>query len=145
MESCDAMKPLLMGMMDGELTAEQAAEVTRHLNRCRHCREEFDSLRQACDPLHDLAFEELDDALAERLWKAPFSRFTRNASLVLILVSWLALLAVAVIEMARDPSVDTIAKLAVLGLILGLVVLFANVLVQRLHTARNDPYKEVEQ
>ncbi|MBN2449183.1 MAG: zf-HC2 domain-containing protein [Lentisphaeria bacterium] len=144
MNDCESMKPLLMGMMDGELTPEQASAVTRHLDRCEACRREFEELRAACDPLRELVFREPDRERLARLWRTPFSRFTYHAGLLLVLVGWLVLVGYAAVAIAGDNKAELPVKLALAGIVVGFVILFANVLVQRLATWRQDPYKEVE-
>lgn len=144
MDTCDATKPLLMGLLDGELTAEQLAEVSRHLNRCEACRTEYEELKRDCDPLRGLSFEEPDRQQLERFWKAPGSRFARRAGQFLVLLGCLVLVVFAAVEIARDRAADLPLKLGLSGIAVGMLILFLNVLLQRLCTWRQDPYREVE-
>jgi len=144
MTDCETIQPLLMGLMDGELTPEQLSAVNRHLIRCEACRREYEDLRAACDPLRGLAFEEPDQKRLVRLWKAPYSRLTRIAGLTMVVLGWLVLLGFVAVEVATDRSAGLPLKLGLAGVVMGVVILFLNVLVQRLATWRQDPYKEVE-
>lgn len=144
MNDCESMKPLLMGFMDGELTPEQLADVNRHLTRCSNCRRELEDLRETCDPLRQVTFSEPTDEQLERLWRAPFSRLVRRTGLAMVLAGWLVLLGYAAVEIARDRSAELPLKLALTGIAVGFLILFAHVLTERLITHRCDPYKEIE-
>ena len=144
MNDCDTIKPLLMGLMDGELTPDQLSAVNRHLLRCDACRREYDELRTACDPLRGLSFEAPDRRRLERLWRAPYSRLARNAGLAMVLAGWLTLMGFAAISIATDRTAALAVKLGLAGIGLGLGILLLHVLIDRLATWRRDPYKEVE-
>jgi anti-sigma factor RsiW len=130
--------------MDGELTTEQLADVNRHLNRCSVCRQEVEDLREACDPLRRVTFSEPTDEQLERLWRTPFSRLARRTGLAMVLVGWLVLLGYAAVEIARDRAAELPLKLALAGIVVGFLILFVQVLAERLIAHRHDPYKEVE-
>ena len=144
MDPCESFKPLLMGLLDGELTTEQLSEVNQHLNRCAACRHELEDLRSACDPLRHLSFIEPGEAQLERLWRSPFSRFTRWAGLGLVLLGILTLIGVVAVEVARDRSAGLPLKLGLAGIAVGFAVLLLSALRDRLVTLRHDPYREVE-
>lgn len=144
MHDCETIKPLLMGLMDGELTPDQVNAVNRHLLRCEACRREYDDLRAACDPLRGLTFAEPDRQCLERLWRAPYSRLARNAGLIMVLAGWLTLLGFAAVGIATDRTAALTVKLGLAGIVLGFAILLLNVLIDRLATWRRDPYKEVE-
>lgn len=144
MNDCEHIKPLLMGLMDGELTPDQISDVNRHLNRCRACREELEDLRQACDPLRELSYREPGRDIEARLWKTPFSRFSRYAGLLMVLCGWLTLMVWLTVAIAADRTTELPVKLGLAGILIGALILFGNVLLHRLGTWRQDPYNEVE-
>lgn len=144
MSPCEQVKLLLMGLMDGELTAEQSVEVNDHLIRCEACRREYEDLREACDPLRRVSFREPGDEQLARLWRAPFSRLVRGTGLAMVIVGWLVLLAYAAVEIARDRTADLPVKLALAGLGVGFLILFGAVLTERLVVRKHDPYKEIQ-
>ncbi len=144
MDDCETLKPLLMGLMDGELTPDQITEVNRHLNRCRSCRQEYDELAKACDPLRELTFEEPGQEQLERLWNRPFSRLTRNTGLIMVALGWLVLMGYVALEVARDRSAEMPVKVGLAAMAVGLVILFLNVLSRRIADWKHDPYKEVD-
>jgi anti-sigma factor RsiW len=54
---CDRVKGLLAAYLDSELSAEERAEVDKHLSSCRDCRRELESMRRAQDAVRSLLKE----------------------------------------------------------------------------------------
>ena len=48
---CDAMRPLLSGLLYGDLPAEQRVQVEAHVASCASCRQALDSMRKAASAL----------------------------------------------------------------------------------------------
>ena len=46
-------------------------------------------------------------------------------------------------EIIKDPTVDIILKVGLVGLIAGLAILFVSVLRERLYLRKKDPYKDI--
>jgi anti-sigma factor RsiW len=81
MPDCTEYRVLMMGLMDNELTPEETADVNQHLIRCEACRREYDELSRSYSKLEAVSFSGPSDDELDRVWKSPFSRFTRNAGL----------------------------------------------------------------
>ena len=50
-EGCEALAPLLMGLLDGELPLAERLEVLRHLRACPACRTRLEQMRGTRDLL----------------------------------------------------------------------------------------------
>jgi len=144
MKDCETYRPLLMGLLDGELDPATAAETNRHLIHCAACREEYETLRVSCQALERASFREPTDEALTALWRSPYSRAARMASWVLALGGWLALVLFGLVEFLRDGKVDLWPKLAIAAMVLGSLSLLALVVRERLHTYKSDPYNEVD-
>ena len=144
MDTCERFKPLLMGLMDNELNQEELAEVNTHLQRCRACREEYDSLVEACAGLKGVSFREPGDEALRELWRSPFSRTTRVGGLVLLIGGYALLAGFGLFSLFTSGTEELVPKLAVAAMTVGVAVLFGSVLRERLKTWKTDPYKEVE-
>ncbi|MCK5145418.1 zf-HC2 domain-containing protein [bacterium] len=144
MSDCKKYKTLLIGLMDGELSPEEIHDVNKHLVKCELCRNEYDALSSAGMEIEKVTFAEPSEAELNRLWKAPYSRWTKNSGLLMILIGWLTLIVYAVVEALRDSQEPLFSRLAVAAVIIGFLVLLVNVLRERIITYKNDPYKEVE-
>lgn len=142
---CEEYKGLLMGLMDGELSAEEIADVNSHLIKCSNCRDEYDELQTSSNKLKGINFLEPQDKDLNNLWKAPYSRTTRNISIFLILSGWLSLVLYAIYQFFFIKSNEAVfPKIAFAGIIIGALILLISVIRERLKTYKTDPYKEVQ-
>ena len=144
MKNCDEFRPLLSGLIDGELTPEETEKISRHLNRCEECRKEHDLLRQSSSALDNLTFSEPADDVLDRLWKNPFSRFARTSGVLMVVLGYLLLAGYGIYKFVSDPSEEALPRIGVAAMIIGGIVVFASVLRDRLKTYKHDPYKEVK-
>jgi predicted anti-sigma-YlaC factor YlaD len=110
MNQCEPFKGLLIGLLDGELTPEEARQINDHLIRCAACRNEYDSLRETSGKLAGISFLEPDDAVLAQVWHSPFSRLSRNASLVMIIGGCAVLLGYVVFEFLTSGTMGLPAK-----------------------------------
>ena len=144
MKECDKYKGLLMGLIDDELTAEEASEVNAHLIKCASCREEYETLRTMAARIEKASFEEPTDEVLNRLWKRPYHRFMRNSGLFLVAAGYVALLVYALMEMLKSNGEPVFPKITFAAIVIGFVILLFTVIRERLHTYKTDPYKEVK-
>lgn len=144
MSNCEKYKTLLMGLLDGELTVEETQDVNQHLTRCQACRDEYEALVGTGQQIEKVTFIEPTEEELNRLWKAPYSRWTKNSGLFLVLIGWITLVVYAVVEALRDSQEPLFSRLAVAAVIIGFIVLLFNVVRERLVTYKKDPYKEVK-
>ena len=144
MKDCEKYKSLLMGLIDDELTPEEAGEVNAHLIKCRDCRVEYEELRSTAAKIEKASFEEPTDEVLNRLWKRPYHRFMRNSGLFLVVAGYAALIIYALVEMFRSSGEPLFPKITFAAIVIGFAILLANVIRERIHTYRADPYKEVK-
>ena len=144
MKDCETYRALLMGLIDDELTPEEASDVNAHLIRCAACREEYEELRKTAAQIEKISFDEPQDEVLKRLWKRPYSRFARNSGLFLVLGGYLALIVYSLVEIFRSNGEPVFPKITFAAIIIGFVVLLFTVIRERIHTYKTDPYKEVK-
>lgn len=143
-KDCEKYKGLMMGLMDNELTEEEAGEVNSHLTRCEACREEYRQLQKTTTKLKDISYAEPHDEVLDRVWKSPYSRFTRNFGLFMVLGGWIVLVAYAIYEGLSSSREALLPKTAMAVVIVGFVILLVSVIWGRIKTYKSDPYKEVQ-
>lgn len=144
MSDCEKYKGLLMGLIDNELTTDESSELNSHLNKCKACRDEYEELRETSAKIGAVSFEEPTDAVLKKLWRSPYSRWTRNSGLLLVFVGWLVLVLYGLIEIIRDSSEPAFPRIAVAAVIIGFFTLLFTVIRERLNTYKTDRYREVE-
>jgi anti-sigma factor RsiW len=144
MKDCHDFKVLLVGLIDGELTPEETQEVNSHLIRCAACRQEYERLLETGRKLQFASFKEPGDETLELIWKAPYSRFARNAALLLVLGGFSLLIGYAVFELLTSGKEGLPVKVGIAAVLLGLLILLAQLARERIKTCKSDPYKEIE-
>ena len=144
MSDCTQYKHLMMGLMDNELTPEESADINNHLIRCESCRKEFDELSRSLSRLESETFFGPADDDLDRIWKSPFSRFTRNAGIFTVIAGWVILLLYSLFELIRSNSEPALPRIATFGIIIGFIILLYTVLSDRIRALKTDPYKEVK-
>lgn len=133
-----------MGLIDQELTPEETQNVNTHLSRCAQCREDYDQLCETSGKIGNVRFSEPQDEVLNRLWKSPYSRFTRVAGLLLVLGGYGGLLVYALYGILTSVEEDIIPKLALGSIFTGFAILLLMVIRERAHSYKTDPYKEIE-
>ena len=142
--SDEEIQGLLMGLMDGELTPEEANDVSDLLRKNEAWREEYNSLLTTHEHLKGLSFEEPSDEVLRRLWKSPYSHFAHNAALFMIFSGVLFLLGFGLWLAIASGTSDWQVKVPIVAISVGIAaMLYLNVR-ERIATYKVDPYKEVE-
>ena len=144
MASCDQYKGLLAGLLDGELTAEEGAELNDHLIRCASCRTDYEELRKTDNRLEAISFIEVTEEAARAFWRLPYSRTLRNASLFMIIGGYAALISYGIVTALMQGAEGLFQKLSLAAIVIGFLVLLGLMIVERLTTYKTDPYKEIE-
>lgn len=144
MNHCESFKGLLVGLLDAELTPDETRQINDHLTRCAACRAEYERLRETTGKLAAIPRPEPDDRVLAQVWKSPFSRLTRNASLVMILGGYAVLIGYGLFEFLSDGKEGLPAKTALAAIVLGFLILLLQLIRERVRTYKTDPYKEIQ-
>lgn len=136
-------RPLLMGLMDGELTHEEAANVNGGLVRSSELREEYERLCQTGNHLQPMSFLEPGDEVTRKLWKSPHHHFARVGGLWLVLLGYVGLIGYTIVEML---SADGLAfpNLCFIGILIGTAILLLSFIQGRIAKHTVDPYKDIQ-
>lgn len=140
----DRKQQLLMGLMDGELSLEETAEIRECLRREQSLRDEYNQLLRAGDALALLGEAELDEQRLRALWRSPFEMGVRRGSYLLIASGFLGLLGFAAWEYVEHGHRELLPVVAAGGISVGVLLLFVQVLRDRILAWKKDPYREIE-
>ncbi|MDG2071343.1 MAG: zf-HC2 domain-containing protein [Pseudomonadales bacterium] len=135
---------LLSGLIDGELSPEEANTVNRHLSRSTSYRKEYESLLADTSKLDGLSFREPQDEALQGFWRLPFSGFARYAGMILVITGYLLFLGYGFFEFITSDDEDFVVMFAVTGMVIGMLILFLIALIERFISYKTDPYKEIE-
>ena len=144
MNHCEPFKGLLVGLLDGELTPDETRQINDHLTRCSACREEYEKLRETTGKLSAISFQEPDDVVLAQVWRSPFSRLTRNTSLILIIGGYAGLIGYGLFELLTSGKEELPAKMGLAAIVLGFLILLVQLIRERIRTYKTDPYKEIK-
>lgn len=144
----DRRRHLLMAALDGEVSAQERAELDRILAEDSELREEWDRMVRLKEVTGTMSLRQPGDEVWGVYWTSVYNRLERGIGWVLasigaiVLLSWGAWKAVTGI--IANPDMPLPIKLALLALITGGVVLLVSVARERLFMRARDPYREVE-
>ncbi|MEE9554477.1 MAG: zf-HC2 domain-containing protein [candidate division Zixibacteria bacterium] len=146
--SCDEMKILLSGLIDGELEDEQKKTIEDHIVSCDNCREEYSRLLKLKEVTNDMKHYDLPDRLMAGYWQGIYSRTERGFGWILLSIGAILLVTFAAWHLLNgfflDPTVPVFLK-AGLGLFLfGMIILLVSIIRERLFSKKHDRYDEVE-
>jgi anti-sigma factor RsiW len=144
MNDCESFKGLLVGLLDGELTPDEARQVNEHLTRCAACRDEYEQLRETTGKLAAISFEEPGDVVLAQVWKSPYSRLARNTSLIMIIGGYALLIGYGLFEFLSSGKKELPAKMGLAAVALGFLILLLQLIRERVRTYKTDPYKEIQ-
>jgi anti-sigma factor RsiW len=144
MKDCDPFKGLLVGLLDGELTPDETRQINDHLTRCAACRTEYEQLRETNGKLAAITYREPADVVLDQVWRSPYSRFARNASLVLIIGGYAGLMGYGLFELLTSGTKELPAKMGLAAIVLGFLILLVQLIRERIRTYQTDPYKEIK-
>jgi anti-sigma factor RsiW len=135
---------LLMALLDGELTAEEAAEANTLLVRDPRFRDDFEALRKSSGKLDLLSTLEPGDEIVRALWRNPFSRLAGRALLAMVIGGYGFLVLFALGAVVADGAMPALPKIGIAAIIIGGAGLLALVGYERARLWKIDPYKHIE-
>ena len=134
---------LISGYLDGELTQAAEQKVRIHLEDCVQCRTLLEDLRTIREAAMSTEFSKPDDTQWDERPRGGASLVARGAGWILAIVWAVVVGAYALWEFVTTPA-SPIERLLVVGGLTALALLFVSVLLDRIRTARTDPYREVK-
>ncbi|MFB0553609.1 MAG: anti-sigma factor [Phycisphaerae bacterium] len=145
--TCHDYKDLMMGYLDNELSDEQKRQFEEHLAGCSECKDELEEFRKLKAITDEVTLVEPEDRIWQDYWSGIYNRIERGVGWIVFSVAAILLIIYAgfkaIEEMIKDPNIETILKVGLLALIVGLAILFVSVLRERLYFWQRDRYKDV--
>ncbi len=145
--TCHDYKDLMMGYLDNELSDEQKRQFEEHLAGCSECKDELEEFKKLKAITDEVTLVEPEDRIWQDYWDGIYNRIERSVGWIVFSVAAILLIIYggfkAIEEMIKDPDIETILKVGLLALIVGLAILFVSVLRERLYFWQRDRYKNV--
>jgi len=133
-----------MGLIDQELTPDEISEVQELLRRDQSTRDEYDRLLDINSQLKVIGDAEFDEIMLRKVWRSPFHKGLRRMSYALIGGGFLALFGFAAVEYIMHGHKDFLPAVATCGIGAGFLILFLQVVRDRMILVKNDPYRDIE-
>jgi hypothetical protein len=132
-----------MRLLDGELAAEEKIEYEAHVQGCEDCSAELRSLGRIVDLTDEMRLRTPDDEFWDGYWESIYRRSERSLGFLLVVAGVIGMLLYGIFRAVTSPRFISYEGISITVILLGLVVIFASVVRERLHESRNDPYKGV--
>jgi anti-sigma factor RsiW len=134
---------LLTGYLDGVLTQANDQRVRLHLESCTDCRRLIDEMRETREATMTTRFELPADDQWNEAPRGLASRVSFGLGWSLLLIWAVGMLGLVVGHLWSE-ALPLTEKLLLFGGLSGGALLLLSVLIDRLKTMRNDPYRRVE-
>ena len=134
---------LISGHLDGELTQAAAQKVRIHLEDCSECRGLLVDLEAMREATMSTDFKKPDDDQWDERPRGTTSFLARGTGWLLAIV-WLVATVGYGLWQFWQSSANMMERLLVFGGLSALALLFISVALDRVASARTDPYREVE-
>jgi anti-sigma factor RsiW len=134
---------LMMGFLDGELTAEQDQELRAYLLHHPAANAELHKYRQIHELAHSVRLREPQDYEWDRFWQELYNRMERRVGWIVLMVGLIVTSAALIAWMCQTSLLATWMKVGLISVLIGLVILFLNVLRGRRRTLPFDRFKGV--
>jgi predicted anti-sigma-YlaC factor YlaD len=142
--SCNRYQTDGMRLLDGEMSAEEAAAYESHLRGCDVCHREMKSLGRVVRFSEELKLRVPEDEFWKGYWESVYRRSERGIGFVLLIGGLLALTGYGIFRAVTSPHFLTYEGISITIVLVGLAIIFISVVRERYHESRNDPYREVE-
>ncbi len=144
----DDLKELINKYIDNKLSNKdkiQLQKIIREDEKLKNELKDFDEIKEVISMLKT----QDPDKDWEKYWSHLYNRLERGIGWIVTSIGAILLLTFAgfqfVKELIRDPELALYAKIGILALILGIVILFVSILRERIFISKTDKYsKEVK-
>ena len=145
--SCERFKQLMMGYIDDEVSEEEKKAFMDHVKGCAQCSSELAHFQKLKKVTNGMTLTSPEDKVWADYWSGIYNRVERGIGWILLSLSGILLLIYggykAVDELIKDPTVGLLMKVAILGFIVGMSILFVSVLRERIYFWKTDRYRSV--
>ncbi len=144
----DRFKILMMGAVDGELTAEERKEFELFLAENPEYKKEYQEYKNLKEATKDMKFKNPPAELWDSYWLNVYNRIERGLGWILLSIGCIILLVFAGFHFFKtlifEADLPLVIKISIFSVIAGLAILLVSIVRERLFTYKSDPYKEIK-
>jgi len=134
----------MMASLDGEIGAEDRAELESHLAECADCRREFDEHSKLSELVGEIELPKPSQEDMMKYWPSVYAKIERGAGWGLVVIGALIWVAYGVFLFVTDPTIGSMTKFLIALPVVGVLMLLISVIRERVNVSRTERYKEVE-
>ncbi len=142
--ACGRFKELMMASLDGEISAEDRAELESHLAECADCKREFDELSELSELVGEIELPRPSQEDMMKYWPSVYAKIERGAGWGLVVIGALIWVAYGVFLFITDPTIGSMTKFLIALPVVGVLMLLISVVRERVNVSKTERYKEVE-
>jgi hypothetical protein len=143
----ERFEKLMMGALDGELTAAEEQEFENMLASDSELKKEFHQYKKLKKATTTMKFKAPPPEVWDNYWLGVYNKMERGIGWLIFTIGAVILLTYGgfktVEAVINDPGLAFIVKVGILLTIGGLAVLFVSVAREKFFTRKHDPYKEI--
>lgn len=144
----ESVRRLMMAVLDGEATPEEAAELERRLEGAPELRAEWERLRRVKEVTSAMKMRRPPDEVWDGYWQGVYRRLERGLGWILVSVGAIILISyglwTAVRGVLGDADLPLVVKAGFVAALVGGVVLLVSVAREKFFVWKQDPYRDVE-
>jgi len=144
MSACNHWAEQVSAFIDGELTQQQCQFLAQHLEGCAQCRKLRDDLLKLRNMVGQSRWENPSQRQLEKIMNDFTARATAISGWILLLIGLLPAALYGLYEFFARPEIPLWLRITYGAAALGLGLLFASVLRQRLINRKTDKYTQVQ-
>jgi len=145
---CREFELLMMAHYDGEISAADEARLQGHIKGCQACRKAFDEYGRLVHASREIEPPKVSEEEWDMYWTNVYNRMERSAAWTAVTIGVVAvagyLVYLLTTWLAAAQAIPCWAKVAIVVLAVGVVVLFLSVLREKMALRKTDKYKGVQ-
>lgn len=139
---------LLMGKIDGELTAQESSELQQLLRTYPQFKKEWNEFHKLKEVTTQMALKSPPKEIWDKYWVNIYNRIERSIAWILVSIGAVILITWGLFQAVENMLADTqlvgIVKIGIIFALAGFVILIVSVLREKLIMRKSDPYKEIQ-
>lgn len=141
---CEEARLKAQALADNELEEGEIPAVLHHLESCYRCRNEYIGFLSLQKKLKGAKYPEPEVEWFEDRHRRRGRRAGAAIGQVFFIVSYIALIIFAVMEMFKDPEVSLFPRILTGGIFAGIIILFLVTIGDRMREKKTDRYGDIQ-
>lgn len=141
---CDEIEKLLTLYIDDEISKEEKEAVKSHVSSCPHCKKLMDQHLKIKKTSSEISFTEPPADTMAKYWANVSANLSRGSGWIFLIIGSVILALYAIYRFAFDPGVHSLIKITIAAIMIGIILLFLSVLIDRIRDLKTDRYRGIE-